>query len=355
MASVVTERSGTVLVVDDERAYRELMIRLLTLEGYTARSASNGVEALEAVAGDLPDLVLLDVEMPQMNGFQVAGRLKSDPATRHIPIIMVTGLYDHESRLRGLAAGVEEFVNKPVDRTELAVRVRNLLRLKAYADFLDNHNRILEEQVRERTVQLRESYLETIFRLTRAAEYKDEETGAHVQRISHYTRALAQQLGLDAEFVDRIFYASPMHDIGKIGIPDRILLKPGALTAEEWEIMKTHAAIGAQILSGSASPFPKMGGEIALSHHERWDGSGYPGGLKGEEIPLSGRIMNICDQYDALRSRRPYKAPYTHEATLKIIGEGDGRTMPQHFDPHILSAFQACAQTFREIFAAHAD
>jgi putative two-component system response regulator len=274
MANATTERSGTVLVVDDERAYRELIIRLLTLEGYTAQSASNGVEALEAVAQSLPDLVLLDVEMPQLNGFQVADRLKSDPATRHIPIIMVTGLNDHESRLRGLAAGVEEFVNKPVDRTELAVRVRNLLRLKAYADFLDNHNRILEEQVRERTAQLRESYIETIFRLTRAAEYRDEETGAHVQRISHYTRALAQQLGMDAEFTDRMFYASPMHDIGKIGIPDRILLKPGALTAEEWEIMKTHAAIGGQIMSGSTSPYPKMGGEIALSHHERWDGSG---------------------------------------------------------------------------------
>jgi putative two-component system response regulator len=343
-----------VLVVDDDERNRKLLATLLRAEGYLTVEAAGGREALDAAQSETPDIVLLDIMMPEMDGYEVARRLKADPATATVPIVMVTALDDRDSRLKGLEAGAEEFVTKPVDRMELRVRVRNLLRLKEYSDFLANHNRILDMQVQERTRQLRESYREIIFTMTAAAEYKDEDTGAHVQRISHYTSQLAQTMGLDAEFVDLMFYASPMHDIGKIGIPDRILLKPGQLTAEEWAVMQTHTALGAEILARGNSPYVKLGAEIALTHHERWDGGGYPGGLKGEAIPLSGRIMNICDQYDALRSKRPYKPPYPHAKAVEIITRGDGRTLPGHFDPAVLDAFVRCADDFAVIFKTHA-
>jgi len=218
---------------------------------------------------------------------------------------------------------------------------------------LHNYNDVLEQRVRERTADLQESYLETIFTMTRAAEHKDEDTGAHVQRISYYNRELARMLGLDEEFVDKIFFASPMHDIGKIGIPDHVLLKPGGFTPDEWEVMKGHASLGAKILGNSKSSHLKMGAEIALNHHERWDGGGYPNGKRGEAIPLPARIMNICDIYDALRSKRPYKPALDHLKTMDIITRGDGRTQPEHFDQVILAAFKQNHQSFRDIFEAY--
>jgi putative two-component system response regulator len=293
--------------------------------------------------------------MPGMDGYEVARALKGDAATRAIPIVMVTALDDRDSRLRGLQAGAEEFVTKPVDRSELCVRVRNLLRLKALGDLLADHNRVLDARVRERSGQLLGSYRETIATMTRAAAYKDEETGAHVERISFYTVELARVLGMDAEFCDTIHYASPMHDVGKIAIPDAILLKPGSFDAREWEIMKTHAALGAKLLRGADSPYLAMGAEIAGGHHERWVGGGYPEGLKGEAIPLPARIMQICDVYDALRSKRPYKPAFAHERALEVITTGDGRTLPSHFDPAVLGAFRSCAGRFRDIFEEHRD
>jgi putative two-component system response regulator len=312
--------------------------------------AADGVETLEMACAHAPDLILLDVMMPGMDGHEVAQRLKADTATASIPIIMVTALNDRESRLRGLEAGADEFLTKPVDHLELRVRVRHLLKLKEYSDFLANHARILEQQVSERTHQLTASYRETIATMTSAASYKDEATGSHVARISFYTVELAKLLGLGADFCDTIHYASPMHDIGKIAIPDAILGKPGGFEPDEWEIMKTHAALGQRMLAGSTSPYLMMGSDIAAGHHERWDGGGYPLGLQGEAIPLSARIVNICDQYDALRSKRPYKPAFTHEKTLEIIMVGDGRTLPSHFDPAILTAFGRSAARFREIF-----
>jgi len=349
------KKPARILVVDDEERNRRLLVAMLEAEGYSASEAADGAQALELARQNPPDMVLLDIMMPGMDGYDVARALKADAATKAIPVVMVTALDDRDSRLRGLEAGAEEFVTKPVDRNELRIRVRNLLRLKEFSDFLANHNRILESEVKERTRQLLSSYRETIATMTRAASYKDEETGAHVARISFYTVDLAQALGLDAEFCDTIHFASPMHDVGKIAIPDAILGKPGGFEPHEWEIMKTHAGLGEKLLRGTDSPYLVMGAEIAGAHHERWDGGGYPVGLKGETIPFSARIMNICDQYDALRSKRPYKEAFSHERTIEIITAGDGRTMPSHFDPAVLEAFKGCVGRFRDIFEAHRD
>jgi len=349
------KKPARILVVDDEERNRRLLVAVLEAEGYSALEAADGAQALELARQSSPDIILLDIMMPGMDGYEVARALKVDTATKAIPIVMVTALDDRDSRLRGLEAGAEEFVTKPVDRNELRIRVRNLLRLKEFSDFLANHNRILDTQVKERTRQLVSSYRETIATMTRAATYKDEETGAHVARISFYTVDLAQALGLDDEFCDTIHYASPMHDVGKIAIPDAILGKPGGFEPHEWEIMKTHAGLGEKLLRGTDSPYLVMGAEIAGAHHERWDGGGYPVGLKGEAIPFSARIMNICDQYDALRSKRPYKEAFSHERTLEIITVGDGRTMPSHFDQAVLDAFKGCVGRFRDIFETHRD
>ena len=250
---------------------------------------------------------------------------------------------------------MQEFLTKPVDRSELSLRVKNVLLLKEYANFLADRNRMLEQKVHERSRQVLGSYRETIETLCRAAAYKDEESGSHVRRISYYTEDIALAIGMNPDFCEAIHYASPMHDIGKIAIPDAILFKRGPLTQDEWEIMKSHAAVGAQLIGPGDSPYLRMGAEIALHHHERWDGSGYPGRLKGQVIPISARIMNICDQYDALRSERPHKKAMSHEAAVEIITVGDGRTMPAHFDPDVLDAFKRSAGRFREIFESIKD
>ena len=214
------------------------------------------------------------------------------------------------------------------------------------ADF----NRVLEQQVGERTAQLQDAYREAIYLLTSAAEHRDTDTGKHVRRISYLAAALSRAMNLDAEFVDTIFYASPMHDIGKIGIPDSVLLKPGPLSSSEWAIMRTHTTLGKRILQDGTSPYIRMGATIAETHHECWDGSGYPAGLREEQIPIPGRIMLLCDQYDALRSKRPYKAPLDHEAVTKVIRGGDDRTRPEQFCPSVLAAFESRASEFETIY-----
>jgi len=351
----MTKTTSSVLVVDDDESMRLLLQRRMESDGYRVVVAEDGLSAVEKASAEPPDVILLDAKMPTMDGFQVAEALKTAEHTRTVPIIMVTALDDPQSRLRALKAGVQEFLSKPVDRSELSLRVQNVLMLKRYSNFLADQNRILEQMVKDRSRQVLESYRETISTLTRAAGYKDEETGAHVKRISFYTEDLAQTLGMNTDFCETIHYSSPMHDIGKIAIPDTILVKRGPLTQEEWEIMKSHAGLGAQLLSSGDSPYLRMGAEIAQHHHERWDGSGYPGRLKGQVIPISARIMNICDQYDALRSERPYKKAMSHEAAVEVITNGDGRTMPAHFDPDVLEAFKQCAERFRDIFETIKD
>jgi putative two-component system response regulator len=349
------QKRATVLVVDDEARNVKLLETLLHAEGYATLSAGNGSEAIALAETTQPDLILLDVMMPGMDGFETVARLKADPRTKPVPVIMVTALDDRKSKLRALDAGAEEFLSKPIDRADLTVRVRNLLRLKEYGDFLADHGRILEAQVKERTAQLEEAYRDTVFTLVRAAEQKDEETGHHIRRISYYCKLLAEGMALPADFRDLIFHASPMHDIGKIGIADHVLQKPGGFTPEEWAVMRTHCTLGASILASGTSPYTRMGAEIALNHHERWDGSGYPDGLKGEAIPLAARIMQICDVYDALRSKRPYKPPIDHLRSVEIITRGDGRVEPDHFDPAVLACFVAHAGEFDAIYNRLAD
>ena len=350
-------RRKRVLIVDDDPRNREYLRLILQNEGHETIESCDGDGALDQARRETPDLILLDAMMPGKDGFRVVQELKSDDATRSIPVIMVTALDDRAARIRALDAGAEEFLTKPVDRAEMWVRVRNLLRLKDYSDLLEYHNRTLEQQVRERSAQLTASHLETIYTIMRAAEFRDQETGAHIKRISHYSQELAQRLGMDAKFVDTIFHASPLHDVGKIGIPDNILLKKGPLDADERVIMEAHTSLGARILTQGEgeSAYVRMGVDIALGHHEKWDGSGYPGRLAGDAIPLSARIMAICDVYDALRSHRPYKLPMTHAAAMKVIVEGDGRTLPTHFDPAVLAAFRGAATVFDAIYAQLAD
>jgi putative two-component system response regulator len=340
---------GKVLIVDDQEVNVRLLERMLQGAGYVSvTSTMNPGEVCELHRKNNFDLILLDLQMPGLDGFEVMEGLKAIETGDYLPVLVITAQPNH--KLHALKAGARDFVSKPFELPEVLARVNNMLEVRLLHKELLSHNDVLEQRVSERTADLQENYLETLFAMTRAAGHKDEDTGAHVTRISYYSRELAKLLGMSDVFIDNIFFSSPMHDIGKIGIPDHILLKPGGFTPEEWEVMKGHAAMGAKILGNSKSPYLRMGSEIALNHHERWDGGGYPNGKKGEEIPESARIMNICDIYDALRSKRPYKPAFDHAKTMEIITHGDGRTQPEHFDPRIFAAFTQNHTVFRDIF-----
>lgn len=344
-----------VLIADDDPGIRMLLEAICDQIGLQTRTVGDGKAIVQTVTEWGPDLILMDAMMPSQDGFHTTLELKQTPAFERIPIIMLTGLKSREDRLKGIRAGADDFLTKPIDSEELKLRVQNHLKIKEFGDFLSTHNETLERQVAERTERIRESHIDTIFRLAVASEYKDEETGGHIRRISDYAARLAREVGRDAEFCETIFHAASMHDIGKVGIPDRVMQKEGRLEEREWRTMKSHTTLGARILSGSNSPYLRMGEEIALSHHERWDGSGYPNGLSGEQIPVTARITAIADQYDALRSRRPYKSAFSHAKTCEIIIRGDGRTKPEHFDPSLHSAFKRCAPEFQRIFDENVD
>jgi len=352
------DRKTKILVADDDRFYLKIYEDLIKELGYECLCVKNGFEAIEKVRNYHPDLIITDVMMPGMDGFELAARLKQDPLTMYIPILMVTTLSDRESKVTGLAQGADEFLIKPIDKTEFRIRIKNMLKIKRYEDFLVEHSKMLEGEVIDKSLQLKDAlekikngYTETVYRLTIAAEYRDKETGKHIKRISLYSQLVARYLKLDEPIVEAIFFASPMHDVGKIGIPDYILLKPGALTREETEIMKTHTTIGAGILQGSDSDILKTAEIIALSHHEAWDGTGYPKGLRGQAIPLVGRIVNLADVYDAIRSKRPYKEPLDHSTACNIIT----KKLKERFDPLLLDVFNNCEKEFKRLFDENQD
>ena len=318
-----------VLVVDDTPENIAVLSGVLRPE-YQVKAAPNGELALKIAAQEpTPDIILLDIMMPGIDGYEVCRRLKADPQTRAIPVIFVTAKAEIEDEAKGLELGAADYITKPISPPIVRARVQTQLALY-------DQNRQLERKVRERTRELLETRLEIIRRLGRAAEYKDNETGLHVIRMSHYSRLIAEALDVSEDWVELILNASPMHDIGKIGIPDHILLKPGKLNAEEWLEMRRHPLYGAEIIGEHSSELMQVSREIALSHHERWDGSGYPYGIEGDAIPLTGRIVAIADVFDALTTVRPYKQAWPVEDAVKLIESEAGK----HFDPRLVRLFK---------------
>ncbi|MCK5237218.1 MAG: response regulator [Deltaproteobacteria bacterium] len=346
----IENKKAKILVVDDDEHLRNLTETLCLKLGYEVITVNDGSVALEIVPEDMPDLILMDIMMPMTNGFEATEKLKANPKTKHIPIIVLSALDNRDDRLEGIRRGANDYLIKPFDVDELSLRIKNNLKVKSYYDILSGQKEVLEVAVAQRTEELKKSYVDTIERLNLAAEYKDKETGAHIKRIGLLARKLAEAMGLDSDFVENIYYAAPMHDIGKVAVPDAILLKEGPLSDEEFDVVKTHPEVGAKILEGSSSPVLKMAEEIALTHHEKWSGRGYPRGLKGEEIPLSGRIVNLVDQYDAMRSVRPYKTVLHHSTVVNVLTEGDGKTSPDDFDPDVLEAFKKANEKFNDIY-----
>lgn len=309
------DRRPQLLVVDDEPANLQVLRHILQ-EDYRLLFAKDGAKALELAAREKPELILLDVMMPGMTGYEVCAQLKATPATSTIPVIFVTALADVEDEAQGFAVGAVDYITKPVSPPIVKARVRTHLSLV-------------------RVEELRETRLQIVQRLGLAAEYKDNETGLHVIRMSHYSRVLALAAGFSEAQAEELLNAAPMHDVGKIGIPDAVLRKPGKLDGEEWEVMKQHAQIGADIIGEHPSGLLRMAREIALNHHEKWDGSGYPRGISGAEIPVEARIIAIADVFDALTSERPYKKAWPVEEAVQLLREQSGR----HFDPELVELF----------------
>ncbi|MBI5092363.1 MAG: response regulator [Candidatus Hydrogenedentes bacterium] len=367
----VTKSRPHILVVDDLRENTAILQRFLGPKGYKVTTAFSGEEALEKVENDPPDVILLDLVMPGMDGFTVCQRVKHDARTRHIPVVVLTGMSEPEANVKALEMGADDFMAKPFDSTVLDARIRNSLRSKALQDRvleyqreLEAANESLEQRIRDRTAQLARTQQVTVFSLAKLAESRDTETGEHLDRMRRYATEIAVELAnsprfanvVTKSFVDALFESSPLHDIGKVGIPDQILLKPGKLTREEFDVMKTHTQIGGDTLKAAdleagGDSFLGMGRDIAYTHHEKWDGTGYPMGLRGLDIPLAGRICALGDVYDALTSKRPYKEAFSHEKSKEIILAGRGA----HFDPDIVDAFLARERQFTEISRSYHD
>ncbi|SNC76324.1 putative two-component system response regulator [Marinobacter sp. es.048] len=342
----------TIFIVDDEVVNLKLLDKILTSAGYSNLVLiSDPREVLSLYQEHRPSLILLDLNMPGLDGYQVMKQLVSLEDPLLPPIVILTAQHHQEYLLKALEAGARDFISKPFDRRELLMRVKNFLDAHVAHRLVRNQKDHLEELVQQRTLELQETRLEIIRRLGHAAEYRDEETGNHIIRMSKMCALLARKAGWSEQQCNLILSASPMHDIGKIGIPDAILLKPGKLGRDEWLTMKTHAEIGARLLEGNDSDLMVMAREIALNHHEKWDGSGYPAGLKGKDIPMSGRIAALADVFDALTSVRPYKKAWPLEEAVQLIRDNRGK----HFDPELADLFLDDVQAFVDIKNAYQD
>jgi putative two-component system response regulator len=337
---------NTVLIVDDSDINLTLIKALvLKLGECTPVLFDNPLKALEWCREQVPDLVIVDYMMPDIDGLRFISAFRALHGRDEIPVLMITANDQKDVRYEALLGGANDFLTKPIDRVEFSARARNMLSLRQGQKFLADRAEHLAELVEERTREIRNREKELIFRMSRAAEFRDPETGAHIQRMAHYSQVIAQGLGLDAATQKLILEAAPMHDVGKIGIPDYILLKPGKLTPEEFEVMKGHARLGFELLKDSGSDTLRAGAEVAISHHEKFDGSGYPNGLIGNKIPLFGRIVAVADVFDALTSERPYKKAWPLEQACRFLEEGRG----QHFDPLCVEAFFAGWERVLEI------
>jgi putative two-component system response regulator len=368
-----TVKLSKLMVVDDEPTNVKIVRRLLELEGFSQFvTTTDGRKAMTLIRDERPDCVLLDLMMPFVTGLDVLDEMRHDPATAHIPAIILTAVTDHKVRCEALKRGATDFLNKPVDPAELAPRVFNVLTVKAYQDQLLRYNQNLESAVRERTRQLEQAYREIGLVLARAAEYRDNDTGLHVVRVGRYARLIGEELGIVGDAADLLERAAQLHDVGKIGIPDAILLKPGRLTDEEFDLMKRHCSFGDRILqpysddesssndeghedfrniTNGATPLLVLAHRIAMSHHEHWDGTGYPTGLKGEEIPLEGRITAVADVFDALSSKRCYKDSFPIDECFETMAEKRGN----HFDPQVLDAFLSRRDDVVDVLMRFAD
>jgi putative two-component system response regulator len=347
-----------VLVIDDDDGIRKITQMLVEGLGHDVEAARDGIEGLAKLQLGV-DLVLLDVVMPGLDGFDVCRRIRQDPAGRDVPVIMVTTLETREHRLHAVEAGANDFIAKPVEETELRVRATSLLKLKATQDELKRYHAHLETMCEERTASLRkalehmaeaqrtayQAQLETVERLAILAEYKDKVTARHIQRMSEYSAVIARGLNLPPAEVELILHASRMHDVGKIAVPEAILRKPSELDPQEWKVMRQHSAIGSRILENSSSQILQAGRVIALHHHERWDGAGYPSGLSGSDIPLWGRICAVADVFDAVTSERPYKPAFPNDEALQLLRDGKGK----HFDPRVVDVFFECLEEILKI------
>lgn len=363
-----------IVVIDDEPVNTKVVQRLLQIEGYeNFVSASDSREGLDLLRGESPDLVLLDLMMPHISGLEILAALRADINTLHTPVIVLTASTDRDTRIEALSMGANDFLNKPIDPSELVPRVANLLALKRQQDCLEDYSRQLELAVRERTAELEASRRDILHCLARAAEFRDDDTGHHVLRVGRYARLLADALGYDEAYLDLIEQAAQLHDVGKIGIGDDILKKPGRLTEDEFECMQRHSSlgkrvlqrmspqeeialrhhadIGAKVLGVSNSPVLDMATRIALTHHEWWNGRGYPLGLEGEDIPIEGRITAVADVFDALSTRRCYKEAFPISKCFEIMETERGT----HFDPALLDAFFTRRAEILEVQMRYAD
>ena len=364
-STLVDKHIATVLVVDDTPENLTLMGALLR-DHFMVKVANNGEKALKIAMSDTPpDLVLLDIMMPGLDGYEVCRRLKATAATRDIPVIFLTARSDPDDERMGLALGAVDYITKPISPPILLARVNTHLALKATADFLRDKSAYLEREVALRTLEVQAIQDVTIMAMTSLAETRDNETGNHIRRIQLYVKALAERLRnhprfeavLNERMIELLYKSAPLHDIGKIGIPDSILLKPGKLTVEEFEVMKTHTTLGRKAIEdaerrlGMRVAFLSVSKEIAYSHQEKWDGSGYPQGLAGDQIPVSAHLMAVADVYDALINKRVYKAAFSHDQTCSTIVKGKGT----HFDPDMVDAFVDIAEDFRSIALKYPD